>query len=59
MWYRSFSPDQQLYAEWIVLPDAITELFDQLFFSDRLWHLLRFLTGDLVSRLTLGARITY
>jgi hypothetical protein len=25
-----FTPDQQLYAEWIVLPDAITELFDQL-----------------------------
>jgi len=25
------SADQQLYAEWIVLPDAITELFDQLF----------------------------
>jgi hypothetical protein len=34
-WYRSFSPDQQLYAEWIVLPDAITELFDQHFSSDR------------------------
>ena len=29
------SADQQLYAEWIVLPDAITELFVQLFFSDR------------------------
>ena len=53
------SADQQLYAEWIVLPDAITELFAQLFFSDRFWHLLRFLSGDLVSRLTLGARIRY